>query len=449
VGKGTRLSSLVVIVIVVLLVRGVAFLVCPVDMPQIGRNLGPDGWLDISRNVVSGQGYTLLGTPTAFRGPTVIYFFAAALWLFGDNLWSIVSAQWLVDVVTAIVIFFIALEVFQDRRVAWVSSLLFALYGSGIIYTFRAFSEPLYTLSLAGFTLSLLQALRQPQTWRFALCGALLGLSVMARPSMQFYPLFVLPLLYWTTTLNWRQVCSYFAIFIIVFVAVLSPWVIRNYLIFDAFIPGSTHSGLPFYEGQYALDKPNYLRYSPVEESRQGLIKALEPRLGPAPGITDLPTYIQAKGLNEYEFQQIAFQEGVKIVRAFPGRYVIVSLVRSLRFWFGKQFVNFLLTGKKLLGGLLPFLINGTLLGLTILAFVCYRGSWRQRAIPIVALVVYQTAIYSATLAVGRYSVPITPYVMLFAALTVVHLFSGRRMAQRVEAAGFPLPSPQPSDGGS
>ena len=203
-----RLSRLILIAIVVLLVRWVAFLVCPSDLPQIGHDLGPDGWLDIARNVINGQGYVRLSSdvPTAARGPTVVYFFAAVLWLFGDNVWSIVSAQWRVDVATAIVVFFIALELFQDRRVAWVSSLFFALYGSGIIYTFRAYSEPLFTLILAGFTLSLLQALRQPQTWRFALCGALLGLCVMARPIMQFYPLFVLPLLYWRANLNWRQV---------------------------------------------------------------------------------------------------------------------------------------------------------------------------------------------------------------------------------------------------
>ena len=209
-------------------------------------------------------------------------------------------------------------------------------------------------------------------------------------------------------------------------------------MILDAFIPGSSHGGLPFYHGQYALDKPNYMRYPPVPESQKALMKILESRFGPAPGVTTPRMYAYSKRLNEYEFEQIAFQEGMKIVRAFPGRYIVVSFVRFLRFWFGKQFVHFLLTGEKSLAGFLSFLINGTLLGLAVMAFMCCRGSWAARAIPIVVLVAYQTAIHSATLAVRRYSVPIVPYVMLFAALTIVHVFSGSRVVQWLESATSP-----------
>ena len=187
--KNTRI--LVLITMSVVLVRGAVFLVYPQDGPHVER-WGPDGWLDVARNIISGQGYGFdKSIPTARRGPTVVYFFVAALWLGGNSLWSIVIAQWLADMGTAIVLFFIAYEIFQDRRVAVIASLLFALYGSGLVYTFHAWSEPVFTLVLAGFTWSFLYALRQPSLWRFALCGGLLGLTVLARPFMQFYPLMI------------------------------------------------------------------------------------------------------------------------------------------------------------------------------------------------------------------------------------------------------------------
>ena len=282
----STLWSLTFIAILVVLVRLAVFMVYPQDGPQVERGLAPDQWLSIARNVVSGQGYTSPtdpDIPTARRGPTVVYFFAAVLWLGGDHFWSIVLAQWLVDVATAILLFFIALEIFQDRRVGLLAAFLFAFYGPGLVFTFSGWSEPVFTLVLAGFSLSLLRALRQPSLWRFAISGILLGLAVLARPILQFYPLMVLPLLWWTLGRSWRQVMPYFAVFCSVFAIVLLPWVIRNYLVFQAFIPGSSHSGDAFYQGNFALAQPDYVRYRSTEEAMLVFRQALEARFGPTP----------------------------------------------------------------------------------------------------------------------------------------------------------------------
>ena len=440
VNNRSTLWSLALIAILVVLVRGVVFLV---DTTQADIAYDVDCYLEIARNVVSGKGYSLANSTdepvaTAMRGPTVVYFFVAVLWLFGDHPWSIVLAQWLVDAGTSVLLFFIAMEIFQDRRVAFVRCLLFAFYEPGLIFTFRGWSEPVFTLVLAGFTLSLLRALRQPSIWRYALCGFLLGLAVLARPVMQFYPLVVLPLLWWALKQRWLLIIPRFAIFFLAFVAVLSPWVIRNYIVFNAFIPGSTHSGAPFYEGNFALDQPDYLRHRGTEEANIPLRKVLEARFGPAPNNLEQPeytkanfsstdpsaSYAKAKGFTELEMDQFAFQEGVKVVRTYPGRYVLVSIVRVFRVWFHHNFVTYLITGiGKLPRSWLVASINAALLGLALAAFMWLRGSWlRPAAVSLVVLVAYNTAIYAATNAVGRYSVPLMPYVMVFAAFAIVQL---------------------------
>jgi 4-amino-4-deoxy-L-arabinose transferase-like glycosyltransferase len=339
----------------------------------------------------------------------------------GDSLWSIVIAQWLVDAGTAIVLFFIAYELFQDRRVAMIASSLFALYGSGLVYSLRGWSEPVFTLVLAGFTWSLLRALRQPSPWRFALCGGLLGLTVLARPYMQFYPLVVLLLLWWGLARPWYQVLGRFAAFCGIFAAVLLPWIVRNYLVFQTVIPGSSHSGVPLYQGNFTLDQPHYLRYRTVKYSYPALRQVLEARFGPAPEYPELYSYAEAKGLNEYEVDRIAFQEAVKIIRAFPGRYVIASLVRCVRFWFGNRFVGLAMEGGSLWGYLVAA-ANGTLLGLAAVGTVCFRGAWRRAAVPLLALLAYTTLVYALTLALARYSVPIMLYVMVLAAPTIVYI---------------------------
>src|SRR5688572_10868150 len=177
-------SSLILIAIVVVLARCIVFLAYTSPVDLYGRPPVPDRWLEIARNILDGHGYALstyelsdTPRPTALRGPTVVYLFVAALWLMGDHLWSILIAQWLLDVGTAFVLFFIALDIFHDRRVGFIASLGFACYVPAFLFSFGAWSEPLATLFLASFTLSLLRALNRPASWRFILCGILLGLT--------------------------------------------------------------------------------------------------------------------------------------------------------------------------------------------------------------------------------------------------------------------------------
>lgn len=304
--------------------------------------------------------------------------------------------------------FFISFEVFQNRRVALASSLLYAFYAPSFIFTIRAWSEPAFTLILAGFTLMLLRALRQPSISRFALSGAILGLAVLARPVMQFYPLVVLLLIAWTLNWRWRQIFPHCAAFVVAFAIILLPWTIRNLHTFKTFVPVTSYKGIPFFQSHFALNEPDYLRYRPTTESHPALRKTLESRFGPAPESPDIPSYIKAKGLNEYELDRIAFQEALEMVRTYPDRYVAVSVVRFFRLWFGKQLVESWM-GGRLSSVPMITLINGTLLALALASVVYRREDWMPAAAPLVILIAYNTAIYMATLGLPRFIVPIFP----------------------------------------
>jgi 4-amino-4-deoxy-L-arabinose transferase-like glycosyltransferase len=425
------LWSLALITILIVLVRLAVFMVYPQHGPQVERGLAPDQWLVIARNVLGGRGYVYPDVPTAARGPTVVYFFVAVLWLGGDHLWSIVLAQWLADAGTGILLFFIARDIFQDRRVALLAAVLFAFYGPGLVFTFSAWSEPVFTLVLAGFSLSLMRAFQYPSIWRFALSGVLLGITVLARPVMQFYPLVVLVLSWWTLGRSWHKVMPQFAVFCSVFAIVLLPWIVRNYIVFHAFIPGSSHSGDALYQGNIGLAHADYVRYRSTGEAMLVLRQHLESRFGPAPGYRSIKSYARAKGLNEYEFDRIAFQEAIKTIRAFPERYIVVSLVRFVRFWFGVRFVS-LLQGTASPWAYQVPVANSVLLILAAIALLCFRGPWLRSAAPIISLVAYTTAVYTATLATARYNVPIMPYVMVLTAYGIVRLL--QRSAKESDA---------------
>jgi hypothetical protein len=463
-GEHSIFWSLALLATVVLLVRALIFLI---DTTQVDVPFDIDRWLETARNIVAGHGYSLssLGydepVPTALRGPTVVYFFATVLWMFGDHMGSILMAQWLVDAATSVVLFFIALEIFRDRRVAFMASLLYAFYLPGLIFTFRGYSEPVFTLTLAGFSLSLLLARRRPALWRFALSGGLLGLATLARPIMQFFPMVLGVLLWWELDYQWRRALRSFAALALAFAAVLAPWVIRNYRVFGAFIPAATHSGGPFLESNFALDQPDYLKQRSSEQAALTLRKILEARFGPASNLESdsratvrncesaverelakkrppllrsercveefkVNKVAKAHGLNEFELSRIAFQETLQVVRAHPGRYVLVSIVRFFRLWFHHRFVQFVILGGKLPRAWSVAALNAVLLGLALTGFLCFRGPWIRSAVCLMVLLAYVSAMYAAAQAVGRYSAPLMPYVMVFSAHALVQLFARR-----------------------
>jgi hypothetical protein len=166
----------------------------------------------------------------------------------------------------------------------------------------------------------------------------------------------------------------------------------------------------------------------------------LEARFGPAPKELDMSNYDTkikikrldpsgayaiAKGFSELQMDHFASEEAMKVVRAYPGRYVMVSIVRFFRLWFQHRFVDYVLFGGRLPRAWLVAAINAVLLGLAAAAFMWLRGSWfRPGVVSVVVLVAYNSAIYAATHALGRYNVPTIPYVMVFAAFTIVQLFS-------------------------
>jgi hypothetical protein len=131
----------------------------------------------------------------------------------------------------------------------------------------------------------------------------------------------------------------------------------------------------------------------------------------------------QANGINELQLNKIATQEVVKVVQAHPGRYLLLSGVRFLRVWFHHRFVNFVIWRGPLPKAWLVALWNGLLLSLALLALLGSRLELSPSAVSLLVLISYSSLAYAATQAVGRYSVPLMPYVMVFAACAITQLF--------------------------
>lgn len=183
----------------------------------------------IAVNLLTGR-YAEFDSPTAWRMPLYPLFLASVYSVFGHSYTVVRVVQSVMGALLCVVIFHIAKTMFNEK-VGLLASCVTALYppflgfylywgGSGFLL-----SENLFMFLLALFVLALLKR-------KFILSGVLLGLLALTRPVIGLFPL-VLLFLY-----KKKAVPALIAFFLI-----LSPWVVRNYLVFKTFIPFSTQGG--------------------------------------------------------------------------------------------------------------------------------------------------------------------------------------------------------------
>ncbi len=405
--KRSEIRWLLLIVVLAILARLFFFLIFVPYEPQLQNR---DWWIHIARNIVAGEGYTTY-EPTAKRGPVGVFFFAGLLYLFGDHTLPILFGQWLAEAGTCVLLYFIAREVFREQRVALVSSATYALYGPAVFFSMQALAEPIFTLMVAGFTLSFIRALRSPSVSRFIVAGVLLGLATLARPITQYYLPFALAVMVWVLRRQWNGLIKGAIAFSISFAVVMTPWIVRNYFTFGHFIFASSSSGLPLYQANYRLGEPDFLRPYMYQDANKAFVPLLLDRFGPGEGAW-------GTAASEYEADLAARGMATEIIRAHPVRYVGLSFMRIYRLWFHIR------DGSFSRDTYVALLFNGLLILLASATFIFYRGAWLRRAVPILVFLAYYTAGHMALIAQARNSVPIAPYVILFASYTLVNVFS-------------------------
>lgn len=151
-----------------------------------------------------------------------------------DSLVGIRLVQLVLSGLVAVVTFWIATH-FYGEKVGWLAALALLANLGWIRQPGYILTEPLFILLM---TAAIGMILYQPENLRWlAGAGALMGLAWLTRGAA-FGALVLLFLYLW-----WRA--GFVKTFITgtVMLLVISPWIIRNYRAFDAFVPVSTQSG--------------------------------------------------------------------------------------------------------------------------------------------------------------------------------------------------------------
>jgi len=276
----------------------------------------------VARSLVTGHGFGNVFAdtgPTAVLSPVYAYLLAGIFWMFGPHTRaSVITAlaiNSLFSALTCIPVFLLARRCFGHRVATW-SGWLWAFSPYGIYYGADwAWSTCLLTLLLCCLFLIALKLENSGSLLHWTGFGLLTGVATLTEP----VTLAVVPFLgAFTCYRRYRQRLTWLmpaTAASLAFLAVLSPWIIRNYETFHQFIPVRSGLGLELYIGNNGY-------------SARWVNSALHPNHSDA----ELEEYEKS---GEVVYMEHKRQQAVDYIRAHPGWYVRMTLRRVLYIWTG------------------------------------------------------------------------------------------------------------------
>jgi hypothetical protein len=214
----------------------------------------PDGLYDMARylgygdRIARGQGYLeFTGHPTAYYPPGYPYFVGVVTWLvrpFTDDATMAVAAiQVALGTATIVLVAYVARRL-GGRLAGVVAAVTYALYPNLVMHTGVVLGETLNIFLTMAFLALVLRRPLEVEAGRRLLVGVgvLLGLALLVRPvTAAIFPVVVLG--WWFARRDLRSVARSSALAFAGVLLCVTPWIVRNAIRMDAFVPMSTNTG--------------------------------------------------------------------------------------------------------------------------------------------------------------------------------------------------------------
>lgn len=345
----------------------------------------------IARNLLAGYGFASSpGQPTAFWPPLYPLFLAVLYRLFGYHLLWARLAQAILGAI-AVAATAEAANIVLGRRVALLTALGMALYPHLIYFGAWLIAEALY-MALLGLSLWVAASLqRQPRRSGFVALGVLLGLGALAKPAgLMLLPLVALWVWIAPPARTWRDRLLACLLVLLAAAAVITPWTVRNYLVFHAWVPISTNGGYTFYGANNA-------------DAFGGHREGFPPPL---------------KGLSEPQAERAYYRLGMEWIVHHPSDFARLTLRKLARLFSPLSVASYEHDYPLPMAGL----VKGGYTAFLLLAFagsVLLWQRWREVAIfsALIIRVLMGAAIFYGD---ARYTLPMVPSLVLFASAAFV-----------------------------
>lgn len=423
-----RLRSISLVLLAAFLVQAmVLFVVLPnlgdLVSPEYGVGFG-DLYDQIANNLMQGKGYRIepnLGE-TMMREPGYPLFLVCVFKVGGYHIEAARLANLLLAVGIAFMMMRLARRVTNDRAAALIATLLFLFYPGILIAEARGGVEIAFIFVVMLFMLALHDAVEKGHIWRYLVAGSLLGVVVLVRSTPLLFPVFLLAFLMLTTSGAGERLKLVFriALLVLAMVAVMSPWIIRNYMLVHEVVPTATVAGIAAQEGQYTCQNLSFdsnFRTSQREAAHE------RNQVASQMGVPFEGWYYQYfyTPRDEQQFNQLLLHRAAGEYGKHPA--LLAQCV-------GKNLVNIWFLGKTWRATLLNAAMQVPLLGLALsgVYLLWKRGGLRKLGI-ILMFVLYIIAVQVPIIAHARHSIPLVPFLAILAGVSLVSIW--QRVARR------------------
>lgn len=218
----------------------------------------------IARNLLAGLGYShptfQTTVPSAYMPPGLSYIYYFFFKIFGDNSTSyilILTLNSLLASFSAIIIYKLAMKIYEDKTIALMSSIYIAFSPILIFSTINFNSIIIYQVLIGLIFIYFMKSYSRPEIINLrtvVMLSILLGIFLYFRSEMLAFTLliaslFVIKKKFYTPVRLWWA-----ALILLIPILIISPWSIRNYIVFGKIIPITTSFGYNFYIGHSDQD---------------------------------------------------------------------------------------------------------------------------------------------------------------------------------------------------
>jgi len=281
----------------------------------------------------------------------------------------------------------------KDNLSALLAAGIFAVYPFFIFYSTLILSETLFLFLFLLFLCSLLDT-QSSSTEQ----GIAAGLMHLTKPIFfYFFPVIWL----WQYKFQ-KESVKKIVISVFVLAVVASPWVIRNFIVFDSLVLNTASSGHILWEGNNPWNKTG------------GVSGTFE---NPDAWIDLVPD-----GLNELETDLWKKNQAIIFIKDNPLFFFRTAIKKFLRFWSlwpnSDDHQDWIYKAASVFS-------FGPVLALSMIGIFTLRRC-RKEMILFASLIIYLTLLHIVTLGSIRYRLPLEPVMIIVASMTLVQFFRKR-----------------------
>jgi 4-amino-4-deoxy-L-arabinose transferase-like glycosyltransferase len=358
-------------------------------------------------SLARGEGFSAYGTLLHRRSPLYPLVIGGIYRVFGEHQILVLLLQAILFGATCWLAQDLGRRLF-NARTAVIAGVLCAIHPALLRYVADFHLETLFTALFTGSVWLSVRFYERSDLRRAAALGVVAALATLTKAVALLYPV-VFAALWWFK--RGRQDQSRKSLFacgamFVVMGLTIAPWTVRNYAVTGHFVPVSTGFSDAFLRG-YVFSKTEYVTYQRLPYvDGENEANAMFRELCAAEGAV----WEQ----DDYQTDKILNRAAKRRLLESPAAFVRKTLVGLFTFWFEMTTLK-----NSLAAGVMA-------LGAWVLAAIGLKRAWRE-ARPtwlLVAPILYFNLLLAPLLALGRYSVPVLPCLIVLSAFGIDTLWA-------------------------